>query len=65
MSHVCCCSSTAVLTQRSEFAGLYDLLKAQPFDREFFEVVLMSETSLVNRLTKVWFCYCTMGVQLV
>lgn len=32
---------------------MYKLLKEQPFDQEFFEVMLVSEPSLVNRLTEV------------
>ena len=47
------CSWTTFFTQRSEIAGLYKLLKEQPFDQELFEVMLVSESSLVHRLTEV------------
>ena len=39
--------------QRSEIAGMYKLLKGQPFEQDLFEAMLVSEPSLVNRLTKV------------
>ena len=39
--------------QRTEIAGMYKLLKGQPFDQDLFEIMLVSEPSLVNRLTKV------------
>ena len=39
--------------QRSEIAGMYNLLKGQPFELDLFEAMLVSEPSLVNRLTKV------------
>lgn len=39
--------------QRSEIAGMYKLLKGQPFEQDLFEVMLVSEPALVNRLTEV------------